>query len=101
MSFLIKHKNNKSKFLNILASADQNEINSITELIYNFIKGNLKCRNPLKFKSHAKVLRIIADPNKGFRIRRRKTVQGAGILIPLLASVVPLVLQMINRKKVK
>ena len=51
LSFLIRHRNNKKKFLNILAGADENEINSITEILYNFLKGNLKCHNPQKYKS--------------------------------------------------
>jgi len=102
LSFLIKHKNNKNKFLNILASADENEINSITEIIFNFLKGNLKCNNPQKYKSHANTLRFIADPTKGFKTRRVKAVsKGSGILIPILTTVIPLVLQMLNNSKKK
>ena len=101
LSFLIRHKNNKKKFLNILAGADENEINSITEILYNFLKGNLKCHNPQKYKSHANTLRFIADPTKSFKVRKQRAVsKGSGLpLIPLLTTVIPLVLQMLNSKK--
>ena len=39
LSFLIKHKDNKKKFLNIITSADNHEINSITEVLFNFLRG--------------------------------------------------------------
>ena len=103
LSFLVRHKNNKKKFRTILQGADEDEINSITEILYNFLKGNLKCHNPQKYKSHANTLRFIADPTKSYKVRKRRAVsQGSGLpLVPLLTTVIPLVLQMLNSKKAK
>ena len=103
LSFLVRHKNNKKKFRTILQGADEDEINSITEILYNFLKGNLKCHNPQKYKSHANTLRFIADPTKSYKVRKRRAVsQGSGLpLVPLLTTVIPLVLQMLNSKKTK
>ena len=38
LSFLVRHKNNKKKFRTILQGADEDEINSITEILYNFLR---------------------------------------------------------------
>ena len=72
LSFLIKHRKNKTTFLNIIENADKSEINSITEILFNFLRGNLKCNNLKKYKPHAKTIRFIANPEKNYKNRKSK-----------------------------
>ena len=43
IKLLIDHRKNPRHFKKLIKHSTENEINAITEIIYNFLQGHLKC----------------------------------------------------------
>ena len=74
IKLLSEVRNDKKRFLRLIENASNSEINALSELIYNIIKGNLPCSPYRKkiLKNHASDLRMIADKKQNNKNRRKK-----------------------------
>jgi len=80
-----KHKGKKKK--NLLIKASKDNIDSISEIASNVLKGNLKLNelNKVKLRKHADVIRVLAAKRTPLKKRKEILIQRGGFL-PLLIA---------------
>lgn len=97
LKLLIKYKRNPLQFKQLIHNSSNSELDSITEIIFNYLQGNLEF-NKNKFKSHANFLRLIGDKKRSFKNRRKDILKkGSGILLPLISMAIPVLLNMFGK----
>ena len=101
IKLLTDHKHNTKQLKTLLKHCTNQEIDGITEIIHNFLRGHLKC-NKNKYKKQANLLRTIGDSSKSNSLRRKTLIRkGAGIVAPLLAIAVPALIELFGRDRKK
>ena len=91
IKLISKVKNDKSKFMDLIANASNSEINALSELVNNVIKGRLPCSPYRKkmLKKYVSDLRLIGDKSRNVQHRRRRLALKGGYFLP---SLIPLVI---------
>ena len=98
IQLLASYKNNPTQFKAIIAKATDKELSSITEVILNFLNGNIKC-NKDKIKRHKKFLRFVGDKLKPIKQRKKIILKrGHGVLTTLLSIAIPTLISMFSKK---
>ena len=85
---LTDHHKNPKQFKKIIKHCTDSEINAITEIIYNFLTGHLKC-NKKRFKHQATFLRLVGNKNKSVKSRKKAILSKGGSILSLLSIAVP------------
>ena len=94
---LTSYRKKPKKFRALVNNSSNEELNAITEIIYNFLRGHLQC-DTKKFKKHSTLLRLVGDKTNSFRKRRKALLsRGAGVIAPLLQIAVPALVAMFAR----
>jgi hypothetical protein len=95
----------KEKVVHVLKHIDEKGIESICECVFNTIYTDLELSRPKQnvlrraFSKKKKSVSILADKNNNFFKKKKAVVQvGSGIGV-LLATVAPLLLQLLTRKR--
>ena len=103
LSLLSKYANGsltkKNQFKNLILNASDAEINALSELILNILKGNLPCKKSKFVKNKASHIRIIGD--KKNPIKKRKNIlikKGHGFILPLLSVAIPALIDLFSKK---
>ena len=97
IKLLTKYKNNPKQFKKLINACTNKEINAITEIILNVLKGNLQC-NKEKLKKHVSFLRLVGNKKNSFKKRRKAILsKGSGVLAPLLSIALPAIIGMFAR----
>ena len=99
IQLLTSYRLKPKQFKKLLECATKHEINAITEIILNVLKGALPC-DKKKLIKKASYLRYIG--NKKTPLNKRKSYlvkKGNGILGPLLALTVPAIIRLFSRNK--
>ena len=97
IQLLTSYRSKPKQFKKLLECASKHEINAITEIIFNVLKGTLPC-NKKKLIKKASYLRYIA--NKKNPLNKRKSYlikKGNGILAPLLSLTVPALIRLFSK----
>ena len=76
---LVKYKKNPHQFKKLIHNSSNSELDSITEIIFNYLQGNLNL-NKKKIKQHADYLRLIGNKQKSFNNRRRYILKKVAVL---------------------
>ena len=101
LSVYSKKNINTKKFKSLLLHSSANEIKAISEIIYNYIHGNLKCKsaNTNKLARYKKNLRSLSDKkasSKSKRLILQRT--GRGFLFPILTAAIPALISLFKKK---
>ena len=101
---ILKHRNfiqklseigkNKKKLLDVIKNSKQSEINSLSELTFNILKGNISCSNNKKkiLKQHLHSLRKFGDRKTTNKSKRKLLMNGGGFF---LSSLIPIAISTI------
>lgn len=94
-------KNDKKRIVSLIKNASNSEINALSELIYNILKGHIPCSPYRKrmIKNHVSDMRIIADKKGNIHNRRKKIVQKGGLLLPTLIPLALTALSALMKKQ--
>ena len=101
IKLLISYKNKSKQFKNLIKCASKEELDAISEVVLNILKGILPFEGAKnKFGKHAQYLRFIGDPHKNSAAKRKDALlsRGRGIIAPLLSIAVPLLMDMFSSK---
>ena len=101
IKLLISYKNNSKQFKNLIKCSSKDEIDAISEVVLNILKGILPFTGAkIKFGKHADFLRFIGNTQKNSAMKRRKALlsRGRGIIAPLLSVAVPLLIEFFSGK---
>ena len=94
---LTSYRKKPTKFRALVNNSSNEELNAITEIIYNFLRGHLQC-DTKKFKKHSTLLRLVGNKKNSFKKRRIAILtKGAGVIGPLLQIAVPALVAMFAR----
>ena len=97
LKLLVKYKKNPHQFKKLIRNSSNSELDSITEIIFNYLQGNLNL-DKKRFKRHADFLRLIGNKQKSFNSRRRYILKkGSGIILPLISMAIPFLMNMISK----
>ena len=97
IQLLAHYKRNPKQFYKIIKNCTNEEIKAISEIIFNFLRNNLKC-DASKYKRHAIFLRLVGDRNQSIKKRRKAILtKGAGVIIPLLSIAIPALVSMFSK----
>ena len=88
IKLLTDYHRNPKQFKKLIKHCSDTEVNAITEIIYNFLQGHLKC-NPKKFKKQKNFLRLVGNKKKSAKSRRKAILSKGGSLMSLLSIAVP------------
>ena len=101
---ILKHRNfiqklseigkNKKKLLDVIKNSKQSEINSLSELTFNILKGNISCSKNKKknLKQHLHSLRKFGDRKTTNKSKRKLLMNGGGFF---LSSLIPIAISTI------
>ena len=91
IKLLSEVRNDKKRFLRLIENASNSEINALSELVHNVIKGRLPCSPYRKkmLKQYVSDLRLIGDKSRNVQNRRRRLALKGGYFLP---SIIPLVI---------
>ena len=84
----------RKKLLDTIKKSKQSEINSLSELTFNILKGNIPCSKSKKnnLKQHLHSLRQFGDKKTGNKSKRKILMNGGGLflssLIPIAVSAI-------------
>ena len=101
IKLLVSYENNSKQFKNLLKCASREELDAISEVVLNILKGYLPFESQKKkFFPHATYLRFIGNPQKNSAFRRKRALvsKGRGIIAPLLSIAVPLLIDIFSKK---
>ena len=88
IKLLVDYRKKPKHFKRLIKQSGDEEVNAITEIIYNFLQGHLKC-NEKKFKKQATFLRLVGNKKKSLKSRRKAILSKGGSLLTLLSIAVP------------
>ena len=100
IQLLASYRFKPSNFKKLIEGASKNEINAISEIILNVLKGNLPCgKEKEKLRKKASYLRFIGNYKNPCTKRKEYLVKkGNGIIGPLLSIAVPALISLFSRK---
>lgn len=89
LSNLSKGKKDSTQLSKLISSASSDQINSITEIALNTLKGNIPYPNKTrdKLKLFKKVIRSLAKPKLSIKKKKQLLLQRGGFLPFLIAPV--------------
>ena len=87
IKLLVDYRKKPRQFKKVIKQSTDEEVNAITEIIYNFLQGHLKC-NKNKFKRQATFLRLVRN-KKNLKLRREAILSKGGSLLSLLTLAIP------------
>ena len=98
LKYILSIKKNKKALENLIQNSSKSEINTLSEIIFNILKGNLKCNPILRFEKERKLIRFLGDPKKNHLEKRKlfKKSVGKGLLLPILGSAIPILLSFLQ-----
>ena len=87
-----------------LQNCSQENIDHISEAVYNVVKGYCPCKKGVQKKVHLlnKPLKKIANPKTSLKVKRKLLLDkqtGDGIFSILLSTVLPFVIGLLTKKK--
>ena len=88
IKLLTDYRKHPKQFKKLIKHCTDNEVNAVTEIIYNFLHGHLKC-DTKKYKKLKEFLRLVGDKKKSAKTRRRAILSKGGSLLSLLSIAVP------------
>ena len=92
---LVEIKKNKKQIIKLIKKSTPSEINSLSELAFNILNGNLTCtkhrRNKLKKQLHD--LRLLGDKKSANKLKKKVLMKGGGFL---LGSLIPIAISAIT-----
>ena len=101
---ILKHKDfihklseigkNKKDLLKLVKKCNPSEINSLSELTFNILKGNISCSKNKKkvLKRHLRSLRKFGDKKTSNKSKRKILMNGGGLF---LSSLIPIAISTI------
>ena len=99
---LASYREKSKQFKSLIKCASTEELNAISEVVLNILRGILpfETSKKQKFAKHAKYLRFIANPQKNSATKRKKALisKGRGIVAPLLSVAIPLLMDIFSKK---
>ena len=100
IQLLASYRFKPSNFKKLIAGASKQEINAISEIILNVLKGNLPCgKEKKKLGKVVSYLRYIGDYKNPSSKRKKYLIKkGNGIIAPLLSIAVPALISLFSRK---
>ena len=80
--------------LGLIKKSENSEVNCLSELTYNLLKGNVYCPKIRKnvLKPHIEKLRLLADKKHSLKKKRKVLVKGEGLF---LSSLLPIAISTI------
>lgn len=95
LSVLLKRRKNPGAMKRLIEAADKNEVDAISEIIYNAFRGNIKLSPSLvqTLARNRRAAQRLIDKNVSLLDKKRilKTKQVGGFLGALLSSIIPVV----------
>ena len=85
---------NKKELLDVIKKSKQSEINSLSELTFNILKGNISCSKNKKkiLKRHLHCLRRFGDKKTTNKSKKKLLMNGGGFF---LSSLIPIAISTI------
>ena len=103
IKLIVKHKNNPNRIKGLMNLASSQEINTISEIVHNFLSGSLPLSKDAQkyFCKNAKFLRFVGAQKKSGSKKRKLlcSTKGGSIIAPLLSIAIPILLDLFNRPK--
>ena len=77
------------KLLKLIKKSGNSEVNSLSELTYNLLKGNVYCPKIRKkfLKPHIEKLRLLADKKHSLKKKRNILLKGEGLFLSTLLPI--------------
>lgn len=100
LKLLVSYRQKSKKFKNLIKCASAEELNAISEIVLNVLKGVLPYKAPnIKFARHKEYLRFIGNPKKNSGTKRKKALvsKGRGVIVPLLSAAIPILIDMFSK----
>ena len=100
VKLLPKTCRNKRKFKKIISKATNNEIQAVSEICHNLLKGGIPCslKNKQKLKKHVKDIRFISIKNTPIGKKKSLlTKKGSGFFLPLIPIAVAALTKLLTR----
>ena len=102
IKLLASYREKSKQFKSLIKCASTEELNAISEVVLNILRGVLpfETSKKQKFAKHAKYLRFIGNPQKNSATKRKKALisKGRGIVAPLLSVAIPLLMDIFSKK---
>ena len=100
IQLLASYRKNPKQLKNLLKFASVGEINALTEVVLNILRGVLPCIKPKKKVSvHANYLRFIANKKNPVSKRKQQIIRkGSGLIAPLLSIAIPTLISLFSGK---
>ena len=102
IKLLASYREKSKQFKSLIKCASTEELNAISEVVLNILRGILpfETSKKQKFAKHAKYLRFIANPQKNSATKRKKALisKGRWIVAPLLSVAIPLLMDIFSKK---
>ena len=96
IKLLVDYRKKPRQFKKVIKQSTDEEVNAITEIIYNFLQGHLKC-NKNKFKRQATFLRLVGNKKKSLKLRRKAILSKGGNLLSLLTLAIPTLVSLFGK----
>ena len=102
IKLLTSYREKSKQFKSLIKCASTEELNAISEVVLNILRGVLpfETSKKQKFAKHAKYLRFIGNPQKNSPTKRKRALisKGRGIVAPLLSVAIPLLMDIFSKK---
>jgi hypothetical protein len=84
----------------LLKAADGGLVKAVCECASNTLHGNVPLTPKQKktLRRHKKIMRVLAGKSKLENKKKRLVQEGGGLVAPLLAAAIPLLMQMLKKK---
>ena len=100
LKLLVSYRKNSKKFKNLIKCASTEELDAVSEIVLNVLKGILPYKPPnIKFARHKEYLRFIGNPKKNSARKRKNALvsKGRGVIVPLLSAAIPILIEMFSK----
>ena len=102
IKLLASYREKSKQFKSLIKCASTEELNAISEVVLNILRGILpfETSKKQKFAKYAKYLRFIGNPQKNSATKRKEALisKGRGIVAPLLSVAIPLLMDIFSKK---
>ena len=97
LKLLSSYTKSPKQFKQLVLNASDEEINGISELVFNILEGNLPC-NKKKVKSSVKHIRYLGNKNNPIKNRKRLILKkGNGFIFSLVSVALPILLKLFSK----
>ena len=97
IKLLTDYRKNPKQFKKLVKHCSNKEVDAITEIIFNFLRGHLRCDRK-KYKKQANFLRLVGNKQKSNKQRRKAILSKGNGIIPLLSVAVPALIALFGGK---